>query len=42
VFFLQLNAIELAVAEMIEKGIKQGYWQAVDDSQASMTSIEAS
>ncbi|MCT7940532.1 CsgG/HfaB family protein [Shewanella sp. ULN5] len=40
--FCVLQAIELAVAEMIEKGIKQGYWQAVDDSQASMTSIEAS
>jgi curli production assembly/transport component CsgG len=26
--FCVLQAIELAVAEMIDKGIKQGYWSA--------------
>jgi len=31
--FCVLQAIELAVAELIEKGVKQGYWSASQLSQ---------
>lgn len=40
--FCVLQAIELAVAEMIAKGINQGYWQAVEDADTNAASIEAS